>query len=98
MANDATAFPHREASGNLLGIVDWAFGDDPTEHIAYMRRYWTTLEPFIQGFYTNDAGTEVTAEAVNANYRGNFNRLVRVKNEYDPTNLFRLNANVQPTV
>jgi len=40
----------------------------------------------------------VTAEAVNANYRGNFNRLVRVKNEYDPTNLFRLNANVQPTV
>ncbi len=98
VANDATAFPHRDASGNLLGIVDWAFGDDPTEHIAYMRRYWATLEPFLQGFYTNDAGTEVTAEAVNANYRGNFNRLVRVKNEYDPTNLFRLNANVRPTV
>jgi FAD/FMN-containing dehydrogenase len=29
--------------------------------------------------------------------RRNHDRLVQVKNAYDPTNLFRLNANVRPT-
>jgi hypothetical protein len=28
----------------------------------------------------------------------NYDRLVEVKNTYDPTNLFRLNQNVRPTV
>jgi hypothetical protein len=37
-------------------------------------------------------------QAINANYQGNFERLLKVKNQYDPTNLFRLNANVKPTV
>ena len=39
-----------------------------------------------------------TAEEIDANYRQNHARLVRVKNRYDPTNLFRLIANMQPTV
>ena len=39
-----------------------------------------------------------SAALVNSNYQGNYERLVKVKNQYDPTNLFRLNANVRPTV
>jgi hypothetical protein len=31
-------------------------------------------------------------------YRDNHARLVEVKNRYDPTNLFRLNSNVEPSV
>jgi FAD/FMN-containing dehydrogenase len=95
--NDATAFSHRDAAGNLLAVVDWSFGDDPTDHIAWLRAYWARLEPFTQGFYTNDAGVDETAATINANYRGNYPRLVEIKNKYDPGNLFRLNANVQPT-
>ena len=98
VAQDATAFSHRDAAGNLLGIVNWAHGDDPTEHMNWMRQFWTRLEPFTQGFYSNDSGTEDTVEEINANYRENYARLVEVKNRYDPKNLFRLNANVQPTV
>ncbi len=98
VTNNATAFAHRDAAGNLLALIDWTFGDDPTEHIAWLRKYWAGLEPFTQGFYTNDMGIDATAATVNANYRGNYNRLVQVKNKYDPGNLFRLNANVQPTV
>jgi FAD/FMN-containing dehydrogenase len=46
----------------------------------------------------NDVEAEMTAATVRENYRQNHDRLVAVKNTYDPKNLFRLNANVQPTV
>jgi len=95
--NDATSFSHRDSAGNLLGIIDWSFGDDPTDHIAWLRAYWATLQPFTQGFYTNDVAADATAASINANYRENYPRLVAIKNKYDPKNLFRLNANVQPT-
>ncbi len=98
VANDATAFSHRDASGNLLADVGWRHGDDPSEHIRWIRGYWARLEPFTRGFYTNDLAINASAAAVNANYRENYDRLVSVKNKYDPGNLFRLNANVQPTV
>jgi FAD/FMN-containing dehydrogenase len=97
VAPDATAFPHRTAHANLLTAVAWKMGDDPAEHIRWIRDYWATLEPFSRGFYVNDADPNATAETLNANYLGNYPRLVAVKNKYDPTNLFRLNANVKPT-
>jgi len=37
-----------------------------------------------------------TLGAVNANYRGNYDRLVEVKRAYDPGNLFRVNQNIAP--
>jgi FAD/FMN-containing dehydrogenase len=98
VAGNATAFVHRDILGNLLSAVGWRHGDDPSEHIRWIKQYWARLEPFTKGFYTNDLELEAGAAAINANYGGNHDRLVRIKNEYDPDNLFRLNANVQPTV
>lgn len=98
VANSATAFSHRDAVGNLLAVADWAVGDESSQHIAYVRDYWTRIEPFTQGFYTNDLELDATKATIDANYRENYPRLVTIKNKYDPTNLFRLNANVQPTV
>jgi len=97
VANDATAFAYRDAIGNLLCGVDWPHDDDPTDHVAWIKEYWTAIEPFMQGFYMNDLELGMTAADVNANYRGNYDRLVQVKNRYDPRNLFRLNANIEPT-
>jgi hypothetical protein len=37
-------------------------------------------------------------ERVRSAYGSNFERLVLLKNRYDPTNVFRLNANIRPTV
>jgi len=100
VANDATAFSHRDAAGYLMLGLDWGFVDDPTEHVTWIKQFWTRLEPFTQGFYVNDGDPDAYARpaSVHANYRGNYDRLVEIKNKYDPTNLFRLNANVQPTM
>jgi hypothetical protein len=94
VANDATAFAHRDASHNLLSFVSWEFGEDGSEHVAYIKEHWSHASPHTQGFYTNDVSTEGQAE-INRNYRGNFPRLLQIKEQYDPTNLFRLNANIQ---
>jgi FAD/FMN-containing dehydrogenase len=96
--NEATAFAQREEFANLLCMVGWPYPTDGSEHIAWIREFWPALEPFTRGFYTNDLEDGTTTEVVNANFRGNFNRLVAVKNRYDPNNLFRLNANVEPSV
>jgi FAD/FMN-containing dehydrogenase len=98
ISDDATAFAHRYALANFMTVVAWPIGDkDPSPHIEAARTYWKTLEPFTRGFYVNDMAREVTAKAINENYRGNYPRLVALKSKYDPTNLFRLNANVTPT-
>jgi len=95
---DATAFAQRDAIANMLPSVGWQFGTDREPHVAFCREYWTHLEPFTHGFYNNDNGTESTVENVASNYEQNLERLTAVKNRYDPANLFRLNANIRPTV
>lgn len=96
-AEGATSFAHRYAIANIMTVAAWPYGAvEPPEHIEATRRYWKGLEPFTRGFYVNDMAREATAADVNANYRGNYERLVAIKTKYDPTNLFRLNANVQP--
>jgi hypothetical protein len=95
---NATAFAQRDSQANMLCAVDWKTGDDPSAHIAWIKQYWTTLEPFTHGFYVNDLPLEATTATVRDNYRLNHDRLVAVKNKYDPKNLFRLNANVKPTL
>ncbi len=94
---NATAFAQRDSVANMMAVAAWRQGTvDPAEHIQASRKYWATLEPFTRGFYTNDLPREVTTKDINANYRGNYPRLVAIKKKYDPTNLFRLNANIQP--
>ena len=42
-------------------------------------------------------GIPLHADRVQATYRGNYTRLARVKQKYDPGNLFRVNQNVRPS-
>lgn len=99
VAPDATAFPHRDSNHNMLCNVRWdiAQGTEGAEHRAYVEDFWKDIEPYTQGFYTNDMLKE-SQGTVNLNYLGNYRRLVEIKNRYDPGNLFRRNANVPPSV
>ena len=96
VTTDATAFPNRNAVTAPAVIVSWNEGADRTTHVDYIRSYWSTIEKFTDGFYTNTGDYE-TQESLNRNYRGNHQRLVALKDKYDRSNLFRLNANVRPS-
>ncbi len=94
---DATAFAHRKSIANMFMVVDWPLEESRDSHVKYIKEYWREFEPFTDGWYTNEVADHAD-KTVNRNYQGNFQRLLAVKNRYDPTNLFRLNANVRPTV
>jgi len=93
---NATAFAQRDSVANMMAVAAWRTGEEPRAHIEATRKYWAALEPYTRGFYVNDLAREVTSEQINANFRTNYPRLVEIKKKYDPTNLFRLNANVKP--
>ena len=95
VTSGATAYAHRDATFNF-GIM--YVGNDPAQNksgIAAVREYYKAMEPHLAGFYTNlnDDNEQKTW----GNYGENYPRLVGLKNKYDPTNLFRLNANIKPT-
>ena len=94
VAGDATAYPHRDVRFNLG--VDAVF-TNPAETeamVAAVRRYYAAMEPFMKGFYTNL--NEASIEKTFGNYGSNYPRLAETKKIYDPGNLFRLNANIEP--
>jgi FAD/FMN-containing dehydrogenase len=92
---NATAFAHRKSVANMFVIVTWPNEDDSAPHVDYIRNYWRSLEPATDGYYTVDTSDE-SREVRHGNYQGNFPRLMALKKKYDPTNLFRLNANINP--
>ena len=96
VAEDATAFPNRNVVNGPAVVVSWNRGVDRQPHVDYIKEYWSTVEKFTDGFYTNTGDFE-TQNDINKNYRGNYKRLVALKDQYDPTNLFRLNINVIPS-
>jgi FAD/FMN-containing dehydrogenase len=95
VGRNETAFSQREAQHVLMSFVSWEPGTDSTGHVEYHNSHWSKVEPSTIGFYVNDY-FDHTQEQVNATYRDNFPRLLELKQQYDPTNLFRLNANIKP--
>jgi hypothetical protein len=93
VGRNETAFSHREAQYTLMSFAGWKIGEDPTPHVDYINDHWAKIAPFRNGFYVNDYFDQ-SQEQINATYRDNFPRLLKIKQQYDPTNLFKLNANI----
>ena len=96
---------HASAAGNrdaayVLNIQSaWEDPGETDRHIAWTRAFWRDMEPYATGgVYVNFLSEGEGDARVRAAYAGNYARLVELKNAYDPTNLFRMNQNIQPTV
>jgi FAD/FMN-containing dehydrogenase len=93
---DATAFPHRYATHNMIPMVSWRADAPQDEHVRYIKQLWSQVKPFTYGFYTVEVDDGHDVSAMNQNYQGNYGRLAGIKKRYDPENMFRLNANITP--
>ena len=94
VASTDTAFAQRDADYNLMSFISWKTGEDGDTHEQYIKSHWSHAEPFTDGFYVNDHFDQ-PQKAVNNTYGENFPRLLKIKQQYDPTNLFRMNANIR---
>ena len=96
VAPDATAYANRSVAFNFGMMYMSADAAQDDAGIAAVREFYAAMEPHSAGFYTNLH--DDTVEKTWGNFGKNYPRLVELKNKYDPTNLFRLNANIRPTV
>jgi hypothetical protein len=86
-----------EAAFCLNIAATWTERAEDERHIAWARQAWSALQPHsIEGAYLNFLGDEGRAGARSA-YREGYERLLALKNTYDPGNFFRLNQNIEPT-
>ncbi|HZW37077.1 MAG TPA: FAD-binding oxidoreductase [Candidatus Deferrimicrobiaceae bacterium] len=97
VGGNATAWSYREATwAEVIVGVD----PDPANNerlVRWANAYWNALHPHSAGgAYVNFMMHDEGQERVKATYRGNYERLAKVKAMYDPENFFRVNQNIQP--
>ena len=79
---------------NLAAFYDGAA--DKPKKLAWVNAFATALNQGDNGAYVNFVADE-GAERVKAAYPGaTWDRLRKIKKQYDPQNLFRLNQNIPP--
>jgi FAD/FMN-containing dehydrogenase len=94
---DATAFTQRDAAFVMNLVGTWPDPADTAANIDWVRATYDAVAPHSEAApYINFMGDE-TSDRIRAAYRGDtYTRLVALKRQYDPDNLFRLNQNIRP--
>jgi FAD/FMN-containing dehydrogenase len=95
VAEDATAFAERSMPFVLNAVTGWHDPDVGEAHQKWARSVVASASDASTGrAYVNFLGD---ANAAQASYgERTYARLVSLKNDYDPTNVFRLNQNIEP--
>jgi hypothetical protein len=75
----------------------WLANASAEEHVAWARHGWESIRPFSTGGnYVNFQLAEDDVARTAAAYGRNYARLERLKANYDPANVFRVNRNISP--
>ena len=92
----STAFPHRNTPFVLNLHTRWRRPEDDERCLKWAREFHDATRPFSQGVYVNflsEEGNDRVREA----YTGDvWDRLVKVKKQWDPENVFHMNQNIPP--
>ncbi len=87
-----TALAHRKESFMLQLSAEWQDPSQNDQKRAGIHAAWDRLSRFTQGFYANL--TIADQKSIENNFGPNRARLLQIKKQVDPGNLFRLNANI----
>ena len=92
----ATAYGRRDEPFLVNVDSGWTDPRASDRNIAWTRECWTALQRFSRGGMYLNYGSLESEEQVRAVYGENYDRLVRIKDKYDPHNVFQLNQNIKP--
>jgi FAD/FMN-containing dehydrogenase len=92
-----TAWNYRDATWAqvMVGVDPDPANNEKT--ISWTKSYYDALHPYSAGGAYVNFMMDEGEERVKATYGDNYERLVAIKNKYDPDNLFRVNQNIKPT-
>jgi hypothetical protein len=96
VGQEETPWAYRDA--NYAGVIVGVDHDpENAEKItSWCKDYWEALHPYSAGgAYSNFMMAE-GEDRIKASYKHNYDRLVSIKEIYDPENLFRINQNIRP--
>lgn len=99
VGENETAFGYRNWAYNFLVTSIWTDPADTEANIQWTRELWDAMQPFLaDAVYVNYLGDEGEDRVRKAYPAAKYERLVALKTQYDPTNLFRMNQNIKPAV
>jgi FAD/FMN-containing dehydrogenase len=97
VGDDETAFSQRATQFEFVAAARWTHAAEDAERMAAARRYAATLEPYAAGAYVNALSDEGAAGVARAYPPHKLARLIALKDEFDPDNVFHLNQNIPPS-
>jgi FAD/FMN-containing dehydrogenase len=96
--DDRMAIGQRQAPFNIHILSMWADSADDEDNIAWTKEFGAAIKSFATGrVYLNFIGDEGEDRVKAAFGPETYARLQRLKDRYDPGNLFRLNQNIKPS-
>jgi FAD/FMN-containing dehydrogenase len=94
---DATAYPHRDVEFIMNIHGRWDDAADDERGVAWCRDAFDAATPYATGAVYTNFMTEEESDRVPDAYGEVWDRMVRLKQKYDPDNFFRLNQNISPS-
>ncbi|MBW2604991.1 MAG: FAD-binding oxidoreductase [Deltaproteobacteria bacterium] len=94
---DATAYAHRDTKFVLNVHGRWENPAEDETCISWARAFFEATTPYATGGVYVNFMTQEEVDRVAAAYGTGYDKLVQVKNKYDPENVFRLNQNIKPS-
>jgi len=95
-AADSTAFAHRHRNIMINLAAIYQNPDDVDVHTRWVNEFTLALQDGVTGAYVNFLADDSAARIQEAYPGDTWTRLRAIKRTYDPTNLFRGNANIPP--
>lgn len=88
-AQGDTAYFPRQAIAWFFQHMRWALQEQTDEAIAAITKFYLDIEPFTSPYsYTNIQDYALGNRYLNAYFGDHVNRLIQIKNKYDPLNIF----------
>jgi hypothetical protein len=96
IAPDATAFPLRSNPYHFEILGFWDDADEDEANLEWVTGFFDAMKPFDAGEVYVNSLDESEGHRVRAAYGPNYDRLAKLKSQFDPTNFFRCNHNISP--